>query len=193
MCGGGGGRLALLASSKPLFTWCLHSVKEGGGPFLRHLGLAKRGQKNQGWLLDPRMEGACPGEQLGCRLNPDPMHALHWPRGEPEADVQVGGLCVPAKRGKLLCELRGTDPPGWRNCWSHPLAHRPCSSTPPGSVSPQAPQCMVPPCPWRGQDIERRSTVYTFQNGQPCRMMGESDRVTRQARILPRVLKGDIP
>lgn len=59
-------------------------------------------------------------------------------------------------------------------------------------VSP-SPQCMLPPCPWRGQDIERRSTVYTFQNGQPCRVMGQSDRVTRQARILPRVLKGDIP
>lgn len=58
---------------------------------------------------------------------------------------------------------------------------------------PPAPRCMLPPCPWRGQDIERRSTVYTFQNGQPCRVMGESDRVTRQARILPRVLKGDIP
>lgn len=27
--------------------------------------------------------------------------------------------------------------------------------------------------------------MYTFQNGQPCRVMGESDRVTRQACILP--------
>lgn len=47
--------------------------------------------------------------------------------------------------------------------------------------------------PWQRQDPERISAVYTFQNGQPCRVMGESDRVTRQARILPRILKGDIP
>lgn len=47
--------------------------------------------------------------------------------------------------------------------------------------------------PWQRQDPERIGAVYTFQNGQPCRVMGESDRVTRQARILPRILKGDIP
>lgn len=46
--------------------------------------------------------------------------------------------------------------------------------------------------PRQKQDTERISAVYTFQNGQPCRVMGESDRVTRQARILPRILKGDI-
>lgn len=35
--------------------------------------------------------------------------------------------------------------------------------------------------------------MCTFQNGQPCRVMRESDRVTRQACILPCVLKGHIP
>lgn len=76
---------------------------------------------------------------------------------------------------------------GRMTCWSRVLRMEP------GSVSPPTLRCMLPPWPWRGQDIERRRTVYTFQNGQPCRVMGESDRVTRQACILPRVLKGDIP
>lgn len=174
----------VLCKQQAPFTECLHLLRGGMGPRLAEP--AKKDWTNWGRLLDPRREGAWPAGEPGCRLTPDPMHASHWPRGEADAGIEVGGLRVPAKRGQILCELRGFDTQGWTTCQGH-------SSTSPGSVSPPAPQCMLPPCPWRGQDIERRSTVYTFQNGQPCRVMGQSDRVTRQARILPRVLKGDIP
>lgn len=35
--------------------------------------------------------------------------------------------------------------------------------------------------------------VYTFENCQPCRVMGDPNRITRQTCILPSILKRDIP
>lgn len=45
----------------------------------------------------------------------------------------------------------------------------------------------------RDTQPRREHEVCTWQDCQPCRVKGDPDRVTRQARILPRVLKGDIP
>lgn len=39
----------------------------------------------------------------------------------------------------------------------------------------------------------RERAVYTWQNCQPCRMKGYPDRITRQARVLPSILKSYIP
>lgn len=142
-------------------------------------------------------------DKLRKAAGPKEGRSLPWRR----AQLQVKSrshACITLAQGRARGRHTGGTPP--RSCiprkapvW--PERIRPAEPDkllePPAgprspAVSPPAPRCMLPPCPWRGQDIER-STVYTFQNGQPCRVMGESDRVTRQACILPRVLKGDIP
>lgn len=183
----------MLASSKPLFTECLHSIREGVGLFLRFWGLSKKGPDMSGMVAGPKDGRSLPWRRAQLQVKSRSHACITLAQGRARCRRAGGRPPCACQRGKLLCEPRGVDPQGWTNCWSCPPAHGAYSSTSPSSVSPPAPQCMLPPCPWRGQDIERRSAVYTFQNGQPCRVMGESDRVTRQARILPRVLKGDIP
>lgn len=45
----------------------------------------------------------------------------------------------------------------------------------------------------RGKKPWRRRAVYTWQNCQPCRVKGYPNRITRQARIFPSILKSYIP
>lgn len=63
-----------------------------GEPLGDFRGLVIKEWLSQGRLLDPRREGACPGGEPGCRLDPDPMHASLQPRGETEAGPQVRAI-----------------------------------------------------------------------------------------------------
>lgn len=52
------------------------------------------------------------------------------------------------------------------------------------TLSP-GPQCIR----WKGGRKGRGRGVYTFENCQPCRVMGDPNRITRQTCILPSILK----
>lgn len=132
------------------------------------------------WMrVYPRMEGACPGKscckvtQSSCMHYTDQGRARYTCAGEAATSLPENPGTPPACASK-------SEPKGQRADGSRPFLALP---------SP----VMDAPLPWQRQDTERIGAVYTFQNGQPCRVMGQSDRVTRQARILPRILKGDIP
>lgn len=43
------------------------------------------------------------------------------------------------------------------------------------------------------EENHEKIAVYTWQDGQPCRMKGYPNRITRQACIFPSILKSYIP
>lgn len=82
---GGRWRALVLPSGKPLPSEHLYSVTGGASRRLPGAG-------DKGRLLDARREGACPGGEPGCRLDPDPTHVSLRPGGETEAGPQVRAI-----------------------------------------------------------------------------------------------------
>lgn len=134
-------------------------LEEEWGPFLRLWGLAKRIQQvKAGCWTEGWKEPAWRRARLQVKSRSQACIALA--KGRARCRCAGGGLRVPAKRGKLPCEPRGFDPPGWTNCWSRLRAHGAHPSTSPGSVS-RSPAMHAPPVPVvRAGHREEKYSVY---------------------------------
>lgn len=140
-------------------------------------GQALARQHPQSSLVPPEQAA---GLAWGCRtvlpqwsspwLNSPGMHCLG--QGESRDRPQLGW------RG---ARSRGALPQGAPAAGQPHSTHRPTPRGQ-GTLSP-GPQCIH----WKGG--RKRRGVYTFENCQPCRVMGDPNRITRQTCILPSILK----